>query len=192
MSMDGISHMSDTPTSEITKQWRSVVDQLTKENDELKASEEMVTAAMSLLRDERDTIRAELAHTESMHVELSKTCAGLVDERDELRAKLEQAEANCAQMWEIIRDNLHHDESHDENPSLDCDVCRAISTSCGTGWASPEKVKRLEARIKSLTDGHKENLEWVESAEKEHLESVDISAVRLNCEQALAETEDAK
>ncbi len=72
MSMDGLNHMVDDPFSGQRLAWQGELEKsieqiakLTAENAELRASEEAMSIAMGLLRDERDELRAKLEQAES-------------------------------------------------------------------------------------------------------------------------------
>src|SRR6188474_2291300 len=93
-----------------------------------------------------------------LRAKLERAEAELVAMRSDLatsNSKRDSAEACVVEMREVIRDNNYHDESHDENPSPDCDVCHALSTQCGVGLL--ENVKRLRealsAVMKLIDDG---------------------------------------
>ena len=89
----------------------------------------------------------------NLRTKLERAEAELVAMRSDLatsNSKRDSAEACVVEMREVIRDNNYHDESHDENPSPDCDVCHALSTQCGVGLL--EKVKRLREFVKSVAE----------------------------------------
>jgi hypothetical protein len=79
----------------------------------------------------------------------------LQKERDELRARCERAEASCAEMRELLK---HAIPSMEVAPHLYQETMwhnakvHALSTSCGTGYISPEKAQRLRSALEMSKD----------------------------------------
>lgn len=100
--------------------------------------------------------------------------AQLTKERDELRTRAEQAEAAGAEMRKALQSALSCGLNEEPagvgfTPSkqeiraqqvLDL-INHALSTSCGTGWVSPEKVKRLEEALIAASPYVPHKSRWV-------------------------------
>ncbi len=95
MSMDGLNHMVDDPFSGQRLAWQGELEKsieqiakLTAENAELRASEEAMSVAMGLLRDERDELRSKLdiKHCDEKEY-IESLCADLCKMEDALGFK---------------------------------------------------------------------------------------------------------
>ncbi len=142
--------------------------QLTKENAELKASEEMVSVAMSLLRDERDELRAKLEQAEAKCAEMRSMVKELDEECEAQQYQFDILKQDPSCVWtNMLRGTIaipsHLVEAHDyqqikaENAALISQLEVAVTRNIEVTRLLSEyavKVKRLRGELQVIANGH--------------------------------------